>query len=112
MNHDLSSIMKKIFYFIHAAIFYSLTLFAASLPSSITYRLGALAGSLIPLLVPKRRRIAVENISRALPFMKVHPLWDRTYESAEQIARETFKNLGRSLVEVCRLYHGRGKRII
>lgn len=104
--------MKKTLYLIHATIFYVLTLIAACIPSSISYRLGALAGSLIPLLVPKRRRIAVENISRALPFMRAHPLWDRTYDNAERIASETFRNLGRSLMEVCRLYHGRGKGII
>lgn len=104
--------MKRIVWALQAAAFYCLTLVAALLPASITYRLGALAGLLIPCLVPKRRAIAIDNISRALPFMKAHPLWDSPCEDAGELARETFKNLGRSLMEVCRLYHGRGEDVI
>lgn len=104
--------MKQVIWAIHAAIFYTLTLIASILPASVTYRLGAFAGLLIPCLIPKRRAIAVDNISRALPFMKAHPLWNSEYETAEEIARETFKNLGRSLMEVCRLYHGKGEDVI
>lgn len=104
--------MKRIVWALQAVVFYCLTLAAALLPASITYRLGALAGLLIPCLVPKRRAIAIDNISRALPFMKAHPLWDSPCEDAGELARETFKNLGRSLMEVCRLYHGRGEDVI
>jgi len=103
--------MKKLLYLTHAAIFYILTLMAAMLPASISYRLGTLAGLLIPILIPKRRSIAIDNISRALPFMKTHPLWDSTTENAGDLAQETFRNLGRCLMEVCRLYHGRGEDI-
>ncbi len=104
--------MKRIVWALQAVVFYCLTLVAALLPASITYRLGALAGLLIPCLVPKRRAIAIDNISRALPFMKAHPLWDSPCEDAGELARETFKNLGRSLMEICRLYHGRGEDVI
>lgn len=104
--------MKRIVYAAHAAIFYALTLIAALLPASITYRMGASAGLLIPRLIPKRRAIAVDNIRQALPFMKAHPLWNSSCESAEELAQETFRNLGRSLMEVCRLYHGRGEDVI
>lgn len=104
--------MKRIVYSVHIVIFYVLTLIAALLPASITYRLGAFVGLLIPCLIPKRQTIAIDNISRALPFMKAHPLWNSTCDTAEELARETFKNLGRSLMEVCRLYHGRGEDVI
>jgi KDO2-lipid IV(A) lauroyltransferase len=104
--------MKNILFLAQAAIFYILTLMAAMIPASISFRLGTLAGLMIPILVPKRRAIAVDNISRALPFMKAHPLWDSSIENAEELAQETFKNLGRSLMEVCHLYHGRGEDII
>jgi KDO2-lipid IV(A) lauroyltransferase len=104
--------MKQIIWAFQAALFYILTLVAALLPASITCRLGALAGLLIPLIAPKRRAITMDNISRALPFMKGHPLWDSSCEDAGELARETFKNLGRSLMEVCRLYHGRGEDVI
>lgn len=104
--------MKRIVWAVHAAIFYGLTLVAALLPASITYRLGASAGLLIPRLIPKRRTIAIDNIQKALPFMKSHPLWNSPDQSAEELAQETFRNLGRSLMEVCRLYHGRGEDVI
>ena len=104
--------MKRINWVLQTAVFHGLTLVAALLPATITYRLGALAGLLIPLIVPKRRAIAIDNISRALPFMRSHPLWHPPCEDAGELARETFKNLGRSLMEVCRLYHGRGEDVI
>ena len=108
----IKSAMKRIVYAVHTAIFYLLTLVTALLPASITYRIGAYAGLLIPWLIPKRRKIAIDNINKALPFMKTHPLWDSTSVTAEELAMETFKNMGRSLIEVCRLYHGRGEDVI
>lgn len=105
-------IVKNIFWAIQAAVFYCLTLFVALLPASLTYRIGAMSGLLIPYIVPKRRAVIIDNIDRALPFMKSHPPWVSTCEDSQELARETFKNLGRSLMEVCRLYHGQGKNII
>lgn len=104
--------MKRIIWIIQAAIFYILTLITAILPAPVTYRLGALAGRVIPFIVPKRRAIAVDNINQALPFMKNHPLWNSEFENAGEIADETFKNLGRSLMEICRLYHSKGEDVI
>lgn len=104
--------MKKLIWAFQAAIFYGLTIIAAFLPASVSYRAGAAAGLLIPCLIPKRRAIAIDNIRQALPFMKAHPLWNSSCENAEELARETFKNLGRSLMEVCRLYHGKGEDVI
>jgi KDO2-lipid IV(A) lauroyltransferase len=104
--------VKKIVWAIQTAVIYCLTLLAALLPASVAYRLGAVAGLLIPYIVPKRRTVIIDNITLSLPFMKAHPLWDSKCEDAAELARETFKNLGRSLMEVCRLYHGRGVDVI
>lgn len=104
--------MKRIYWGIHAAIFYILTLVAALLPARITYRAGSYIGLLIPFIVPSRRSIAIDNIRQALPFMKSHPAWNATCDSPEELARETFMNIGRSLMEVCRLYHGKGEDVI
>lgn len=104
--------MKRIYWALLAAIFYLLTLVAALLPATIAYKIGSLAGVLLARLLPARRAIAVDNIRRALPFMKAHPLWNSNCEDPEELAVETFRNLGRSLMEVCRLYHGRGEDII
>jgi Kdo2-lipid IVA lauroyltransferase/acyltransferase len=103
--------MKRFFWALQSALFYCLTLCAAFLPCAVTYRLGALAGLLIPRLIPKRRAVVLANIDKALPFMKAHPLWDPAQLDSAGLSRETFKNLGRSLMEISRLYHFRGKDI-
>uniref|UniRef100_A0A6S6LUY1 Lipid A biosynthesis acyltransferase n=1 Tax=Citrifermentans bremense TaxID=60035 RepID=A0A6S6LUY1_9BACT len=54
----------------------------------------------------------IENISRALPFMQSHPLWNPEHPSVEELARKNFKNLGRHLVEISRLYHGQEKGVL
>jgi KDO2-lipid IV(A) lauroyltransferase len=108
----IPTIMKRIVYAVHASIFYIFTFVVALLPASISNRIGAYAWFLMSCLIPKRRTIAIDNISRALPFMKTHPLWNSTCDNPEELARETFKNIGRSLMEVCRLYHGRGEDLI
>ena len=104
--------MKKIIWAVEASIFYLLTLFAALLPTALAYRFGAAAGMLIPLIVPKRRKIAEDNIRQALPFMKNHPLWSCPCDDPQQLANEMFRNLGRSLIEICQLYHRRGDRLM
>lgn len=104
--------MKRISWAIQATIFYVLTLAAALIPASIACRLGSLLGLLIPYIVPKRRAVIIDNINLSLPFMKIQHLWDPSCEDSEGLARETFKNLGRSLMEVCQLYHGCGENVI
>jgi KDO2-lipid IV(A) lauroyltransferase len=44
--------------------------------------------------------------------MKSHPAWTNSFETAEEIALATFFNLGISIVEVCRLYHGKGDLLL
>lgn len=104
--------MKKALWLIQAALFYLFTLFVAALPRSQSLRIGTLTGTLLFALLKSRREIAIDNISRALPFMKRHPAWTGRFDSAEEIARATFINLGISIVEVCRLYHGSGDDLL
>ena len=103
--------MKQTLWAIQTALIYCLTQVAAFLPASLSYRLGAWAGLLIPCIVPKRRAIVLANINQALPFMMAHPLWDPAQPDPEELSSETFRNLGRSLMEISRLYHFRGKDI-
>jgi KDO2-lipid IV(A) lauroyltransferase len=56
--------------------------------------------------------VAIENICQALPYMRQSPEWVCDMHTPEDIARETFINIGTSLVETCRLYHGRGENLI
>jgi KDO2-lipid IV(A) lauroyltransferase len=104
--------MKRIVWAAQAAFFYLFTLMTSYIPVRFATHVGRVTGGLLFYLLPGRRRIAVDNIRQALPFMKAHPLWNSPSENADELARETFSNLGQSLVEVCRLYHGRGEDVI
>lgn len=104
--------MKKPIWLLQAALFYLFTLLVAVLPRSQSIRIGKSTGKFLFNILHTRRSIAIDNISRALPFMKHHPSWTGAFETAEEIALATFMNLGISIVEECRLYHGKGDILI
>lgn len=104
--------MKKVFWIIQAGLFYLFTLFVAMLPRSGSARIGRNIGTFLFNILHSRRSIVIDNIRQALPFMKSHPAWNGTFDTAEEIAIATFRNLGISFVEVCRLYHGTGDDLI
>jgi KDO2-lipid IV(A) lauroyltransferase len=104
--------MKKLFWILQAAFLYLVTLAASVIPERSVHALGRQVGLLIFRTLAKRRRIAIDNIRQALPSMKNSAEWTCTLETPEEIARETFISLGRSFLEACRLYHGRGGGLI
>ncbi len=104
--------MKKIGWLLQAAVFYSFTWLFAYLPAPAADRLGQLVGRGIGLVLRSRWHIAVDNIRQALPFMTASPHWHYHTTDPEEIARQVFRNIGRSLAETCRLYHGRGDALI
>jgi len=104
--------MNKAIWQIQAAFFYLFTLLVAAFPRSCSARIGRNIGRFLFNILHSRRSIAIDNIRQALPFMKQHPAWTGSFDTAEEIARATFINLGISIVEVCRLYHGKGNDLI
>lgn len=104
--------MKRISWALQAALFYLFTLMISCIPARFVPHAGRLTGLLMHRLLPGRRRIAVDNIRQALPHMQQCPEWTCTLQTPEEIARETFSHIGTSLVETCRLYHGRGNDLI
>lgn len=104
--------MKQINWALQIAVFYIFTLAMSAIPERRINSIGRRVGLIMHKLLAKRREIAVDNIRQALPFMKRHPAWSCPWETPEEIARETFIHLGISLVETCRLYHGKGDNII
>ncbi len=71
---------------------------------------GAAGGSLGILLYrlwASRRRIALDNLMKSSVW-KEHSLTG----SPEEVIKESFRNLGRSFVEVVKMYYGRGNKII
>jgi Kdo2-lipid IVA lauroyltransferase/acyltransferase len=104
--------MKKIIWMVQALFFYVFTMVVAALPRSQSIRIGQKIGTFLFNILHSRRSIAIDNIRQALPFMKRHPSWTGAFDTAEEIALATFMNLGVSIVEVCRLYHGKGDELI
>jgi len=104
--------MKKILWTLQIAAFYLFTRVIAAIPDSFVPAAGRCIGLCMSRLLAKRRRIAADNILQALPFMKRHPSWSGPLETPDEINRQSFINLGTSLVEVCRLYHGKGDSVI
>jgi len=102
--------MKQIRWYLEVGLFLSVSFAVALLPNRLVLHVGRWLGRLFFALLTRRRRVAIDNISASLPFLERQPGW--AGGSAESIARETFENLGRSVVEVCKIYHGRGRAII
>jgi len=104
--------MKRIIWAIQAVLFYIFTFFVAAFPRSQTNRIGKNIGTFLYNILHSRRSIAIDNIRQAFPYMQRHPSWTGRFETAEEIALATFINLGKSIVEICRLYHGKGDVLI
>ena len=104
--------MKRLSWALQAAFFYLFTLMISCIPASLVPASGRLSGLCLFRLLPVRRKVAIDNIRQALPYMQQSPEWTSTLQSPEEIARNTFINLGISLVETCRLYHGKGANLI
>jgi len=104
--------MKQIIWILQTVIFYVFTRATAIIPLRSTYTTGRYIGRILFTLLANRRKIAIDNIEKALPFMQHHPSFSYPHKSSEEIARDTFTHLGISIVEACQLYHGKGKSIL
>jgi Kdo2-lipid IVA lauroyltransferase/acyltransferase len=104
--------MKRVMWSIQAVVFYLFTLAFSTLPKFLVRPVGFLIGRLGFLLIQKRRRIAIDNVRQALPAMRKRADCNLSTQTPEEIARKMFCHLGMSLVETCRLYHGRGEEVL
>jgi Kdo2-lipid IVA lauroyltransferase/acyltransferase len=103
-------VLKEIRWYMEIALFLAVSFAVALLPHRVALSAGRWLGRLFFVLLPKRRQIAIDNISDSLAFLEKQPGW--AGGSPQAIALETFENLGRSVVEVCKIYQGRGRRLI
>jgi KDO2-lipid IV(A) lauroyltransferase len=99
--------MKKIQWFVEAAIIVALAFPFAVLPRTIALKMGDLLGVLAFYLWRSRRKIAIENIEKAV---KAGGL--KIDASPAAVARKSFMNLGRSLVDIIKVYFGLGREMI
>ena len=102
--------LKEMRWFLETAVFLTLSRAIAWLPDRFSDGAGRWLGRLFFFLLKGRRQVAIGNIAASLPFLERQPGWQR--REAAPLARESFENLGRSLVEDCKIYHGRGRHLI
>jgi Kdo2-lipid IVA lauroyltransferase/acyltransferase len=106
----MKNVLKEIRWYLETALFLVVSFAFALLPLRLALCAGRWVGRLFYLLVPRRRKVAIENIAASLPFLERQQGWGGG--SAECIARATFENLGRCVAEICKIYHGRGGALI
>ncbi len=99
--------MKKVRWFLEAALVVAFVLPFAVLPRTIALKAGDLLGLFVFYIWRSRRKIAVGNIDRAV---KAGAL--RISGTPESIARKSLMNMGRSLVEIVKVYFGLGRDLI
>lgn len=83
----------------------AVAVFILSIPLSILpCKAGEVLGLLLYYVWKSRRRIAIDNMQQSS--LVLHG------KTPESIIKENFRNLGRSFMEVVKIYHGRGNKIL
>jgi KDO2-lipid IV(A) lauroyltransferase len=89
-----------------------LSLPIAVLPHTLALKAGEILGLLSFYIWRSKRLIAIENLNAII---KTNPMFLKKIKgknSSYEIARELFKNLGLSLIEIIKIYYGLGNKII
>jgi len=98
--------MKKLLWLIQAIILYILTMPIALMPLKISLWFGNIIGEIGFYFWKSRREIALENVEKVISagFLPktTNPI---------KLVKKNFQNLGKSLVEIIKIYHGKGKKI-
>jgi len=94
---------------LHLLFFVLIVLFSlpfAVIPFTLSLKIGEGTGALLYYLWKSRRSIAVENlrgaVSRGAIIIDSHP---------ETVIKQNFKNMGKSFVEIVKIYYGFGEKI-
>lgn len=99
--------MKKIKWLLEAGAVLILAFPFAMLPMTLAFKAGELLGFVVYVLWGSRRKIAIDNIEKAVEAGGL-----RIDVSPSQIVRKSFMNLGRSLAEIIKIYFGLGRQLI
>jgi KDO2-lipid IV(A) lauroyltransferase len=95
--------MKRTAWFLEACLYVALSIPLAIFP----LKFGEFLGILLFYLWRSRRNIAIENLRKSIASHAIS-----VSETPEKIIRDTFRNLGRSLSEIIKIYYGAGRKII
>lgn len=99
--------MKRLLWFFQLVLVVLITLPIALLPYRISLKVGEYLGSLLFLCWRSRREIAIMNLAAAVSRGAV--LIDST---PVEVIKQNFRNLGKSFVEVLKIYYGLGGHIV
>ena len=99
--------MKNAVWLIEAGLLIILSIPFVVLPLGFSIKVGELLGLLLFYVWGSRREIAIENLRKSLLSGAII-----ISEPEEKIIRDSFKNFGRSLIEIIKIYYGFGKKII
>ncbi|QXE85838.1 lysophospholipid acyltransferase family protein [Geomonas nitrogeniifigens] len=102
--------LKQVRWYLEMAFFVVVSSTIALFPNSVALSAGRLLGRTAFLFLGRRRRIAIANLEASLPFLERQPGWQGG--TAKEVARGVFENLGCCIVEVCKIYRGRGQELI
>ena len=99
--------MRRVLWLLQFLVIFCLTLPVAVLPFRMSLKLGECLGDMLFLVWGSRRRIAIENLRGAVERRAL-----LLSSPPEEIIRGHFRNLGKSFVEVVKIYYGLGRHII
>jgi Kdo2-lipid IVA lauroyltransferase/acyltransferase len=99
--------MKKAVWIVEVVMVIVLSIPLAIMPLSLALKVGDILGLLLFHVWGSRRRIAIDNLSKCVSAGAI-----LITEPAETVIRENFRNLGRSFIEVIKIYYGLGEKII
>lgn len=98
--------MKKILWILEISAVLILTFPIAMLPLRCALKSGEFLGLLLFHAWGSRRRIAIENLEKAVSAGGI-----TINAPAKEVIRENFRNMGRSFAEVVKIYFGLGRKI-
>ena len=98
--------MRKVLHFFSFVLMVLFSLPFALMPFAVSLRIGEMMGLLLFHLWKSRRLIAIENLRAAVERGAV--IIDSTPEAA---IKQNFRNMGKSFVEIVKIYYGFGKKI-
>ncbi len=93
--------MKRQIWFFQFVLLVFLTLPLAIVPRKISLKVGGFLGSLLFLFWRSRRTIAIENLKAAVARNAI-----TTDSDPELIIGRNFRNLGKSFIEIIKIYYG------
>ena len=99
--------MSRLIWLLQAFFIFIFTLPLALIPYRLSLKFGEALGSALFFFWRSRRFIALENLKAAVERGAIS-----IDEPPEKVIKSNFRNLGKSFVEVLKIYYGLGERII